>query len=87
MTEDLAADLVEFRNAEENREYLARADWYKQVNGFPGDLSFDSDRITTDSSFFRITITARIEDVQRTGTGILQRMDNREQQLLSWKIQ
>ena len=87
MTEDLASDLIDFRNDEENREVLAQADWYKRVRGVPGDLNFDSNRITTQSSFFLVTITARIDELQRTGTGILQRMDNREQQLLYWKIQ
>jgi len=87
MTESLSNDLIAFRSESENEEMLAESNWYKQVSGFPGDITFDSELITTVSSFFSVTITARLNGLQRTGTGIVQRMDNREQALLSWKVE
>ena len=87
MTESLTSDLIEFRSDRENKGMLAQADWYKQVSGFPGDITFDAELITTVSSFFEVTITAHDNALQRTGTGILQRMANREQTLLYWNIE
>jgi len=87
MTEGLANDLISFRSESDHEEMLADSNWYKQVSGFPGDITFDAELITTVSSFFSVTVTARLNGLQRTGTGIVQRMDNREQTLLSWKVE
>jgi len=87
MTEELAADLVDFGSEQENKDLLARPDWYRQVSGFPGDITFDADLITTSSSYFLVTVTVRIDELQRTGTGIIQRKENSEQALLYWKVE
>ena len=87
MTEELASELVDFSSDRDNLEMLAQSDWYKQVSGFPGDIIFDPELITTESSFFKITITAGINGIKRTGTGIIQRMQNSEQSLLYWNVQ
>jgi len=87
MTEEMASDLVDFSSDKDNEGMLAQSDWYKQVSGFPGDITFDPELITTESSFFMVTITAGINGVERTGTGIIQRMESSEQTLLYWKVQ
>lgn len=87
MTEALAADLVDFRSEEENKDLLAKPEWYRQAGDFPGDITFEKDLITTSSSFFLVTITARIDGLQRTGKGVVQRQDNNEQVLLYWKVE
>ncbi len=87
MTEELAADLVDFRSEEENSDLLAQPDWYRQAGDFPGDITFEKELITTSSSSFLVTITARIDGLQRTGNGIIHRSENTEQTLLYWKVE
>jgi len=86
MTEEFAADLVDFRNEKENAEQLAHPDWYRQVSGFPGDITFDKELITTRSSYFQVTITARVGELQRRGEAVIYRRENNEQDLLYWKV-
>jgi general secretion pathway protein K len=86
ITEELATALVDFREQEENRELLAESDWYKYVSSFPAHITLEQDILTNQSDFFKILVTARLGDIQRTGVGILQRMKNREQVLHTWKV-
>ncbi len=86
ITEELATALVDFREQEENRELLEERDWYKYVSTFPAHITLEQDILTTHSAFFKILVTARIGDMQRTGDGILQRMKNQEQVLHTWKV-
>jgi general secretion pathway protein K len=87
MTDEFITDLIEFRNNKDNRDLLAEPGWYRGVSGFPGDITFDKDMLTTRSSYFMVTITAEIDGLVRTGSGVLHRMDNHEQQLLYWKVE
>ncbi len=87
MTEELAADLVDFRSEEENSDLLAQPDWYRQAGDFPGDITFEKELIKTNSSYFLVTITARIDGLQRTGNGVIHRSENSEQTLLYWKVE
>ncbi len=87
MTEELAADMISYREDEDNKEMLNQVTWYRNVPGFPSGLSFDLALVTTKSNLFRITVTATEKALQRTGQGIIQRKENQEQVLLYWKIQ
>ncbi len=87
MTEELAADLVAFREDEDNKELLKEATWYRNVPGFPGNIAFDQGLITTESNLFKITVIAADKGLRRTGEGVIQRKENQEQALLYWKIQ
>lgn len=87
MTEELAADVVAFRENEDNKEMLNEISWYRSVPGFPDNISFDQALVTTESSIFKITVTATDKGLRRTGEGIIQRKENQEQVLLYWKIQ
>ena len=86
LEEEEAQKLVEFRADKDNRDLLARPDWYHRVEGFPGDVVLDQKLITTSSSWFRITVTATLDQIQRTGEGLLHRQDNQEQVLLYWQV-
>ena len=88
MTEELAAVLVDFRSEEENRDKLENQDWYHDVSGFTGTgITFEKDMITTSSSYFQVTVTARIDRLQRSGSGVIHRKENNEHELLSWKVE
>ena len=87
MTEELAADLVAFRENEDNKELLKEITWYRDVPGFPGNISFDQALVTIESSMFKITVTATDKGLRRTGEGIVRRKENQEQVLLYWKVE
>jgi general secretion pathway protein K len=87
MTEELAADLAAFRENEDNKELLKEATWYRNVPGFPGNITFDQSLITTESNLFKITVIAEDKGLRRTGEGIIQRKENQEQVLLYWKVE
>ncbi len=87
MTEELAADLVAFREEEGNKELLNDTNWYRNVSSFPGNITFDQSLITTTSNLFKITVIAADKGLQQTGEGVIQRKENQEQVLLYWKIQ
>ncbi len=87
MTPELADNLIAFREEKAHEDMLAGADWYHQVSGFPGDITFAGELITTASSSFKITVTVRIDKLERVGTGVLLRLDNQEQELLYWKVE
>lgn len=87
MTEELAADLAAFREDEDNKEQLKEAIWYRNVPGFPGNITFDQSLITTESNLFKITVIAADKGLRRTGEGVIRRKENQEQVLLYWKIQ
>jgi general secretion pathway protein K len=87
MTEELAADLAAFREDEDNKELLEEASWYRNVPGFPENITFDRSLITTESNLFKITVIAAEKGLRRTGEGVIRRKENQEQVLLYWKIQ
>ena len=87
MTEDLAADLISFRENEDNKDALKEMTWYRNVPGFPGTITFDEALVTIESNLFKITVTATERGLKRTGEGIIQRKENQEQVLLFWKVE
>lgn len=85
--EDVEA-LLEFRNVEDNKQYLAHEDWYRQVTTFPGDITLNESVIGVTSSFFSVRITAERESLHQQAVALVFRdPQTREQRLLSWKIE
>jgi type II secretory pathway component PulK len=88
LSEELVELLVEYRKNPDNKEALEQPNWYKRVDGFPGDLSFDPKLVTVKSSFFACTITAGSNGLQQSGKGFIYRdPETQEQTLLSWKVE
>ena len=87
MTEELAAKLIEFRQDEANKDKLAQVDWYKQVPGFPGDITLAQELITVRGNWFKVTVEAEFKGLRRSGAGLIHRLDNQEQELLWWKAE
>ncbi len=86
MNDEMAGQLVEFREEKDNLNALENPQWYRQAGDFPGDLVFDKEMITTVSSYFFLKITIENNGFQQTGEGFLYRdPKTREQDLLSWK--
>ncbi len=87
MTKEFAADLIDFRNDEQNKKRLKNPNWYRQVSGFPGNITFDKDLITTSSNAFKIKIFAELDGLRRTGTGVILRRESKEQVLVYWRVE
>ncbi len=82
----VAENMIEFREDEENRDQLAKAQWYKQVPSFPGDIAETikkQDLTTVVSSYFSIDATAVLNKQQKTITATVQRED-KETTILRW---
>ena len=84
--DEAATKLVEFRQEKVNRDALATPGWYSMVSSFPGDVVINEALLTTKSQYFLVKATADNGGVARTGTGVVFRNDNGEQQLLSWEV-
>lgn len=51
----MAADAIDFREDERNREALATVDWYKQVSGFPAGVTLDRTVLKVTGAMFAVT--------------------------------
>lgn len=87
MTSQLAQDLIDFREDKRNKEALGSVSWYKQLSGFPGGISFDSNLLTVAGTQFSLRVKASRNQFVRTGTGLLKRQENKGQEILQWQIQ
>jgi general secretion pathway protein K len=86
MTSELASSLIEFRQDEANKDKLEQINWYKNVAGFPGDITFDQNLIRINSSWFKIKVSATYNGMERVGEGTIHRLSTQEQELLWWKV-
>lgn len=84
--DEMIQSMLLFRQDPDNRELLATPQWYREVDGFPGDLNLDQGLLTAVSHYFVVTTSARNDGIVRTGEGYLLRNDDRTQQLLSWEV-
>lgn len=54
LSQEMVERLDAFRRQEENFELLASPDWYRQVDGWPGDITLPAELLSTSSSYFQI---------------------------------
>ncbi len=87
ISEEIAQELIDFRKDEINEELLERADWYKQVAGFPDDIILDDSMLTQVSQYFMIATVGSYNNLVSSGTGILHRNKENEQTLVYWKVE
>ncbi len=88
MTPEIVQDLIDFRSDEDNRDALARDQWFTGILAGAG-ITFstnDAKLITVTSSAFEITSRAGYSDMVRVGRGILQRNKDETQTLLFWDV-
>ena len=74
---DLSDEVVElfdeYRRNEDYKDALSNAGWYKDVSGWPGDLTMPATMLTTRSHMFRVDAKASFNDQQRNMTAIVER--------------
>ncbi|MGI6656921.1 MAG: type II secretion system minor pseudopilin GspK [Desulfobulbus sp.] len=85
MTPELARAMVDFRTDTDNREALAKADWYREVEGMPATLDLGNDLPTVKGSYFLARIRAVKHRYGRVGQGVLHRTGG-GLRVLSWNI-
>lgn len=73
LTEEMAKSLIEYRQQEENRENLEKADWYQHVAGWPGDIVLPEQVISTRSFFFALRAEGVYEEQQRRLLAVVER--------------
>lgn len=84
MSEEMANDLVQFRQEEDNETALANPLWYKQVNG---GLVLNEDLVEIKSQYFEVSVVANHNELVRSGKGIIERdRDKGSQKLLYWEV-
>ncbi len=87
LDEEMIRELKAYREEPDNSEQLAATSWYRDVSGFPGDVTLDEALLTTTANAFAINLVAENGDARRAGKGVLLRAESKEQTLLHWRIQ
>lgn len=82
--DDLLERLDEYRRDQGNEEELANLAWYKEVDGWPGDIVIDQNLLTIVSSYYQIIATGEFDTLSRSVTAIVERSSENEIKLL-WK--
>lgn len=80
-------DLDEFRRAKENTEQLANVRWYKNIKGWPGDITLNENMLTTKSTFFQVTATGTLDTLSRRMVASVARPSPDEVNLLGKKME
>ena len=73
LSEETVLTLDEYRREEGNRETLEQAGWYKNVSGWPGDVTLPDEVATTKSSFFKIAAAGSFNEQRREITAVVER--------------
>ncbi len=87
ITLDMAQELIHFREEQKKKEVFSKTDWYRQVHWLPARIDLGNDLLTVTGKYFQIRARTTIHQYSRTGVGMLLRAENKEQSLLSWKIE
>ena len=84
MSDQNGKDMIEFRQDEDNKLSLGDLNWYRS---FSGGSELEKDLVTVKSNYFKVSVIAKHKNMTRTGTGILERVDGKdEQKLLYWEV-
>ena len=73
MTEELTAQVMNFRRQKENRDQLSSLEWYRNVSTWPKDMTLDSGLIGVESRYFQIEATGVKGDLTKRITEVVQR--------------
>lgn len=86
LDDEMVQGMIEFRQDQDNRNLLENPEWYRQVSGFPGDITLDKNFITVKSYFFTVASTVQMNEFSRTGSGVIYRDESGAQKLLRWDV-
>ena len=84
LTDEMVDSVLLFRSQSENQESLQDANWYKNLSGFPGDISLPAGIITVESHYFEIQVTATTNPLSCQATGTIYRAKDTHQAVINW---
>lgn len=85
MSDDLADQLIAFREDEKNRDQLGNSMWYTNV--LPGDVVIENGLLVTGSSFYRITARAENNGIEKTLSATVQKQTDKTLTTLNRRLE
>lgn len=85
--DDLLEKLDEYRREQGNEENLENLGWYKEVDGWPGDIVINQNLLTIASSYFQIIATGEFDTLSRSVVAVAERSSENEVNLLGKKME
>jgi general secretion pathway protein K len=85
--DDLLLRLDEYRRDQGNKEKLVNLAWYKEIDGWPGDIVINKNFLTIASSYFQIIATGEFDTLSRSVIAIAERSSEGEVKLLGKKTE
>ncbi|MCP4339396.1 MAG: type II secretion system minor pseudopilin GspK [Desulfobulbaceae bacterium] len=85
--DDLLVRLDEYRRDLENKEEFVNLTWYKEIDGWPGDIVINENFLTIASSYFQIVAMGEFETLSRSVIAIAERSSEGEVKLLGKKTE
>lgn len=85
--DDLLEKFDEYRRDKDNDEKLAGPGWYKEVDGWPGDIVLNENLLTVVSSYFQIITTGEFDTLSRSVVAVVERSGENEISLLGKKME
>ena len=76
-----------YRKDKEHEENLANPNWYREVDGWPGDIVLQEKLMTVTSSYFQIIATGKLASLSRTVQVVAERSDADEIKLFGRKME
>jgi general secretion pathway protein K len=87
LAEEIVVRFDEYRRNEENAERLGSLQWYREIEGWPGDVVFPEELIGTNSSLFHIVSAARSEALSLVMSAFVRRQEDGQTILLAQRIE
>ncbi len=87
LSDDLLEKLAEYRSEKTNEENLANAGWYREVEGWPGDIVLNENVLTVSSSNFEIVSTGEFDTLSRSVLVFVERSSESGIKLLEKKME
>ena len=87
ISDELLEKFDTYRKDKEHAENLANPNWYREVDGWPGDIVLQEKLMRVTSSYFEIIATGKLASQSRTVHVVATRSDAGEIQLLGRKME
>lgn len=87
ISDELLQKLDEYRKDKEHEETLANPNWYREVDGWPGDIVLEEKLLTTTSSYFQIIATGTLASLSRREVVVAERSGENEIKLFGRKME
>jgi len=85
--DDSLERLDEYRRDPANEESFASLRWYRDIDGWPGDIVINTQLLTTSSRYFRISATGEFDTLTKSVAAIAERSVENEISLLGKKTE